>query len=122
MPPKGKFLYALATKKRGSGAPEGTIQVIDPGKLEVLKNIGIEADPYDGAATDAGLLFISGGGSEWSEVSVVDTVRADGIVARYRRRLESLLRSAVGQSGPPLPFDAGRVAGESGNAASAGKG
>jgi hypothetical protein len=83
IPPKGKFLYALAAKMRGPGAAEGTIQVIDPGKLEVLKNIVVEADPYDGAATDAGLVFISGGGSEWSEVSVVDTVRADGIVARY---------------------------------------
>ncbi len=57
--------------------------MIDPAKLEVTKNILIAAEPYDGTATDAGLLYVSGAGSDWSEVSVVDTVRADGIVARY---------------------------------------
>ena len=81
MSAKGRVLYGLSRK--GGARPEGTIQVIDPLKQAVLKNISFPGDPHDAAAADDGLLYVTGGGRDWSEVTVVDTFNADGVVARF---------------------------------------
>ncbi len=84
MPRNGKTLYGLVPAKRGHREPEGTIQVIDPTEVRGVEERGDRGRSLrDAAATDAGLLYVSGGGGDWSEVSVVDTTKTDGIVTRY---------------------------------------
>jgi hypothetical protein len=78
--PDGKTLYASAPADRSSR--EGTVQVIDPLKMELRKTFTISAAPFDLAATDAGLLFVSGGAGDWTDIAVVD-VKNEAVLARW---------------------------------------
>jgi WD40 repeat protein len=67
--PDGTTLYAAA--------PDGKVQVIDPRTLEVRKTLTTSAAPYDIAATDAGLVFLTGAAGDWTEITVVDANRGE---------------------------------------------
>jgi hypothetical protein len=58
------------------------VQVIDPAKMDLRKTFTVPVDPFDAAAGDNGLLFLSGAGGEWTDVAVVDT-RKETVVARW---------------------------------------
>src|SRR5262249_15838284 len=45
---------------------------LDPVSLSVRKKFRVETQPYDLAATDGGLVFLSGAGGGWSDVSIYD--------------------------------------------------
>jgi WD40 repeat protein/mono/diheme cytochrome c family protein len=68
--PDGKTL--VATAAGGSG---GKVQVIDPGKMELRKTLQVSGVPYDVAATDGGLIFLSGGSGDWTDLTVLDLNR-----------------------------------------------
>jgi WD40 repeat protein len=82
--PDGKTLVATASIKpaRPGAGPNCLVQVIDAGKLTLRRSFKVAVDAYDVAANDAGLVFISGGGSEWSEIAVVD-VNKQAVVGRW---------------------------------------
>jgi hypothetical protein len=67
----GKWLYSASATGRNAGQ----VQVIDPAKLEVTRSFPVPAVPYDLVATDSGLLLISGGAGDWTEITVVDAKR-----------------------------------------------
>jgi WD40 repeat protein len=75
--PDGKTLIATAPAKDGC-----TIQVIDPKTLEVRKSFWVDVAAYDVAANDAGLIFLSGGKGEWTDIAVVDSAK-EAVVARW---------------------------------------
>ncbi len=76
----GKRLVALAP---GRGDAAGSaVQVIDPAKLEVKKSFTVEGAGYDLAAGDDGLVYVSGGRGEWTDVSVIDVGR-QAVVGRW---------------------------------------
>jgi hypothetical protein len=84
----GKTLYSVAPRQpdapaRGPvGVVGGLVQVIDPPKMKVRKAFTVEAVPYDLAATDSGILFLSGGSGDWTQITVVDAAR-ETILARW---------------------------------------
>ncbi len=87
--PDGKMLYASATVSghisgllKGNTSLEGRIQVIDPTKMQLLKAFSVAADPYEVVARDDGLVFVTGGSGEWTEISVID-VKQEKIVASW---------------------------------------
>jgi WD40 repeat protein/mono/diheme cytochrome c family protein len=83
MSPDGKMLAAMAAVdgvNKGSTACQ--LQIIDPVKLEVRRDYTVPASPYDLAVSDAGLVFVSGGDGEWTDVAVVDAAK-EAIVARW---------------------------------------
>jgi WD40 repeat protein/mono/diheme cytochrome c family protein len=70
MTPDGKMLVATVRDGKSS-----KVQIIDPAKMEVRKSFAIDAAAYDLAAADSGLLFVSGGSGEWTDVSVIDVTK-----------------------------------------------
>jgi WD40 repeat protein len=84
----GKTLYSVAPHKPEAQAPgprvslEGLVEVIDPVKMAVRKSFTVQAVPYDLAATDGGVLFLSGGGGDWTQITVVDVDR-ETVLARW---------------------------------------
>ena len=58
------------------------MQIIDPVKLELRRDFTVPTAPYDVAATNAGLVFVSGGDGDWTDVSVVDAAK-EAVVARW---------------------------------------
>jgi WD40 repeat protein len=82
-PRDGKSLYAIASVNGHGKRPlEGIVQVIDPVTLKLQKSFQIAADPFDGVATDAGIVYLSGGSGDWSDVAIID-VAAEKIVGRF---------------------------------------
>jgi WD40 repeat protein len=75
--PDGKTLVAVAAEKTG-----GKVQVIDALKMKITRSFGIGVVPYDVAATDSGLAFVSGGGGDWTDVAVVRLDR-QAVIARW---------------------------------------
>ena len=75
--PDGKTLIATAPVKDGC-----KIQIIDPKTLELRKSFWVDVAAYDVAANDAGLLFLSGGKGEWSDIAVVDVAK-EAVVTRW---------------------------------------
>jgi WD40 repeat protein/mono/diheme cytochrome c family protein len=67
----GKSLYCV-----GSADKKARVQLIDAAKMELVKTFTVAVDPYDAAAGDGGLLFLSGAGGNWTETAVVDVNRA----------------------------------------------
>ncbi len=65
--PDGKTLVATAVERSRS-----KVQVIDPVKMEVRKSFWIDIVAYDVAAADNGLIFVTGGDGDWTDVSVVN--------------------------------------------------
>jgi WD40 repeat protein/mono/diheme cytochrome c family protein len=83
MSPDGKTLAAVAPVEGiNRGATACQLQVIDPVKLELRHDFTVPASPYDVAVSDAGLVFVSGGDGEWTDVAVVDAAR-EAVVGRW---------------------------------------
>lgn len=61
---------------------EGRIQVISVPELKLEKAFTIAADPYDLQPGSDGILYVSGGSGEWTDVAVVD-IQREAIVARW---------------------------------------
>ncbi len=81
--PDGKTLAAVTSVEginKGSAACE--LQLIDPVKMELRKDFTVPSAPYDAALSDGGLVFLSGGDGDWTDVSVVDAAK-EAIVARW---------------------------------------
>jgi dipeptidyl aminopeptidase/acylaminoacyl peptidase len=75
----GKTLVALAP---AGGGRASRIQVIDAAKLGLRKTFEVAAAGYDVAATDGGLVFVSGGSGEWTDLTVLDADKGS-IVTRW---------------------------------------
>ena len=58
------------------------MQVIDAAKMELVKTFTVAAVPFDVAAGDNGLLFLTGASGDWTEVAVVDANK-QALVARW---------------------------------------
>jgi hypothetical protein len=94
VPPNGKQLYATASPRgheswRGHTDPpferkplHGLVQVIDPDAFKATDTIEIDADPFSAAATDAGLVYITGGSDQHTDLVVLD-VRKRKVVSRW---------------------------------------
>jgi WD40 repeat protein len=77
----GTTLAALATVADRRGAP-GRLQIIDARTMEQKRSCALSSPAYDVAVSDAGLVFLSGGGSDWTDVAVFDIAKGD-VVARW---------------------------------------
>jgi len=75
--PDGKTLVVVAAEKDG-----GKVQVIDPLKMKITRSFAVGIAPYDVAATDSGLAFLSGGKGDWTDVAVVRLER-QAVIARW---------------------------------------
>jgi hypothetical protein len=78
--PDGKTLAAAAPDPGRPGW--SLVQIIDPSRLELRKSFAVPATAYDVAANDAGLVFLSGVGRDWTEIAAIDTARQE-VVARW---------------------------------------
>jgi WD40 repeat protein/mono/diheme cytochrome c family protein len=76
----GKTLVAVAAVK--GGKPACILQLIDPVTLKLRKSLQLPVAAYDMAVADSGLVFLSGGDGEWTDVAVVDPQKED-VVARW---------------------------------------
>jgi hypothetical protein len=82
--PDGKTFVAVSAR-RGSADKstlDGQIQVIDARKLAVTRAVAVPIVPYDVAATDSGLTFVSGAGTGWTDIAIVSLER-QAVVARW---------------------------------------
>jgi WD40 repeat protein/mono/diheme cytochrome c family protein len=73
--PDGTTLVSIHNQRNAHVGKLGWIRLLDPASLELKKSIRIAVAPYDLAVGNHGLIFISGGGTEWSEVTVVDLAK-----------------------------------------------
>jgi WD40 repeat protein len=81
--PDGKTLYAVCPAPlQRSASTDGRVQVIDPLTMAVRRTFAVPADPYDVAARDDGILYLSGGSGEWTEVTVVDASKGE-VIGRW---------------------------------------
>lgn len=78
--PNGKALYATAVVPGEKAS--GRVQVIDPTTLEVRNSFTVDAVPYDVTALDSGVLLVSGGTGDWTDVSVIDANKG-AVVGRW---------------------------------------
>jgi WD40 repeat protein len=69
--PDGKLLVAVGHGK-GDKRDTSVVQVFDPVTLDLKKSFRVAAAAYDGAVSDAGLLYLSGASGDWTEIAVVD--------------------------------------------------
>jgi dipeptidyl aminopeptidase/acylaminoacyl peptidase len=72
-------LFITAPKEQGAA---GALRVLDPATLAERRAIPLATEPYDVAAGANGLVFVSGGGTGWADVSVVDAERGT-VLARW---------------------------------------
>jgi hypothetical protein len=77
----GKTLAAIAAVKDGQTSA-CNLQLIDPIKLTLRKSWILPLVSYDMAAGDDGLVYISGGSGEWTDIAVVDGQKGE-VVARW---------------------------------------
>ena len=111
MSPDGKTLAAITPVDGvNKGAAACELQIIDPVKMELRKDFTVPAAPYDVAVSDAGLVFVTrrrrrldgrGGGGR----------REGGDRRPLGRRVEPLVRAAVGGPEAALRLQPGREAG-----------
>ena len=74
-----------------------TIALVDPVPLSLRVQFRVDVSPYDIAATDAGLIFLSGESGGWADVAVVD-VKKQALIARWGGVWNrSLLQLSAGQ-------------------------
>lgn len=52
--------------------PAGQLDVYDPARLEKLRSIELQSAPYDVAALSLNRIYVSGGGTGWTDVTVID--------------------------------------------------
>ena len=85
--PDGSTLYAAVSTKGHTGdlsaIQEGQIVEVDSASLKVRRTAAIAHDPYDIQANDAGLVFVSGGSGQHTQVAVVNMNDRQSIVARW---------------------------------------
>jgi hypothetical protein len=86
--PDGKRLYAgahvglrSATKARPH---KGSIQVIDAVAMKLDKTLDLPIDPFALDATNAGLVFASGGSGTRTEIAVLDITKAEPVIALWK--------------------------------------
>jgi hypothetical protein len=79
--PDGKTLIATVPVRAGRSVT-GRVQIIDPVKLDLRKTFAVDVAPYDVAASDAGLVFVSGATGDWTEVAVIDADKGT-VVTRW---------------------------------------
>ncbi|HEV3167924.1 MAG TPA: trypsin-like peptidase domain-containing protein [Isosphaeraceae bacterium] len=86
--PDGKMIYAIASPKghhySAPGPLEGQVQAIDPATLEVRKVVQVEADPYDVQAMNNGMVFLSGGSNQHTEVTIVEMRKTRSVVGHWK--------------------------------------
>jgi WD40 repeat protein len=84
----GKTLYAGSHVGKHDayymGPYKGAVQLINAATLKVEKTIEVAADPFDIEATDRGVVFLSSGSGQNTEVTVVDVKQAKPVVARWK--------------------------------------
>jgi CHAT domain-containing protein len=85
--PDGSTLYAAVSTTGHtpdlSAAQEGQIVEIDASTLGVRRTVRVGHDPCDIQANDAGLVFLSGGSGQLTQVVVVSMKGTPSIVARW---------------------------------------
>jgi WD40 repeat protein/mono/diheme cytochrome c family protein len=74
--PDGTTLYAVVPGR------DGKLQVIDARSLELRKTLAIPGVAYDVAAGDNGVVYLSGGSGDWTDVIVLDADRGT-VLARW---------------------------------------
>ncbi len=79
--PDGKTLATIARMKEGTG-PLGLLQLIDPARLQFRNRWGVPVVPYDVVAADNGLIYISGGAGEWTDIAAISGNKGE-VVARW---------------------------------------
>ena len=72
--PDGKTLVAVASGEDRKDR-KGKVQLIDAGKWSLRKSLSVPGTPFDAAADDLGRVYLSGSGSEWTDITVLDTHR-----------------------------------------------
>jgi DNA-binding beta-propeller fold protein YncE len=75
----GRGLFVTAPKGQGA---TGALRVLDPATLTERQATSLAAEPYDVAAGANGLVFVSGGGTGWADISVIDAERGT-VLARW---------------------------------------
>ncbi len=84
----GKTLYSLVRATKGDTTDnrkpraEGKLQLIDPLKMQVGKTIAVAIDPFDIAVLENGLVLLSGGSGDWTDIAIVDPAK-EHIVSRW---------------------------------------
>jgi WD40 repeat protein/mono/diheme cytochrome c family protein len=73
----GKLLATLSATGKG----RSRLQIIDPATLEVRKTHDVALHAYDLAAGD-GVVYLSGAGNDWTDVTAIDAVRGT-VVGRW---------------------------------------
>jgi WD40 repeat protein len=66
----GRSLYVAAAAQDRDAA--GVLYALDPATLAVRRTVPLATVPYDLAAGANGVVYVSGGGTGWTDVSVVD--------------------------------------------------
>jgi WD40 repeat protein len=72
----GQSVYVASGRDR-----RGVLDVLDATTLRPGRSISLESAPYDIAAGSNGLAYVSGGGSGWTEVRVIDTGRGSVVAS-----------------------------------------
>jgi hypothetical protein len=70
----GRSVFVVAPRKEKDAA--GVLLVLDSATLAECRSIALPAEPFDVAAGANGRVFVSGGGSGWTEITVVDAEAA----------------------------------------------
>lgn len=76
LPDSEAFTLTRDGKTIATYVPDGArtwVVLIDPIPLTVRVRFRVDAKPYDIAATDAGLVLLSGDGGGWTDIAVIDT-------------------------------------------------
>jgi WD40 repeat protein/mono/diheme cytochrome c family protein len=76
LPDSDVFTLTQDGKTLATFVPDGArtwVVLIDPVPLTVRTRFRIDSKPYDIAASNSGLLFLSGDGGGWTDIAVVDT-------------------------------------------------
>jgi WD40 repeat protein/mono/diheme cytochrome c family protein len=76
----GKTLAAVAAVK--GDKPACNLQLIEPATLKLRKSLQLPVAAYDLAVADSGLVFLSGGDGEWTDIAVVDPQK-EAVIARW---------------------------------------
>lgn len=101
--PDGKTLYAFASldghrdSHPDGNRGRGEIHVVDAAALKVSRSFTVYSDPYDMAANDAGLLFVTGGSNQQTSLTVVDAGTGKVRVEWGGFRQRSLVRLSADQ-------------------------
>ncbi len=74
----GKTLVAIAPvrgPKEGEPIVASQFQVIDPATMAHRRSFVLRVVAYDAAVADSGILYVSGGGSDWTTIAAIDLAK-----------------------------------------------